>query len=235
MKALINSNGIRSWSETDRPREKMLLKGRKSLTNAELLAIIIGTGTREKSAVDVAKLILKHCEFNLNNLAQMEIRDLMKIPGIGEAKAISIVGAFELSRRRRVADIPEKPKISTSYDIFQLMTPFLLDLKLEEFYAVFLNRANEVLKIHHVSTGGLSGTVADPRVIFAEGMAISACSMVLVHNHPSGNTNPSQADIKLTNRLREGGKMLDMPVLDHIIFTNSGYFSFADKGFMKDE
>lgn len=235
MKTGEQRNGILSWVEQDRPREKLLLKGKNVLSDAELLAILIGTGTKALTAVDIAKLILKKCDYNLNTLAQMTVKELLKIRGIGEAKAISIICALELSRRRSASELPSKPKMQSSYDVFQLLTPFLMDLMHEEFYAIFLNRANQVLKVHHVSKGGISGTVADPKVIFAEGLSYSASGIILVHNHPSGNLKPSQADIDLTKRMIRGGVMLDLPVLDHLIYSNSGYFSFADEGLMNYE
>lgn len=165
----------------------------------------------------------------------MTVKDLLNIRGIGEAKAISIICALELSRRRSASELPAKPKMQSSYDVFQLITPFLMDLMHEEFYAVFLNRANQVLKVHHVSKGGISGTVADPKIIFAEGLSHSASGIILVHNHPSGNLKPSKADIDLTKRMIRGGIMLDLPILDHLIYSNSGYFSFADEGLMNYE
>ncbi len=235
MKLDEKKNGILSWVEHDRPREKLLLKGKNVLSDAELLAILIGTGTKSLTAVDIAKLILKRCDYNLNVLAQMTVKDLLNIRGIGEAKAISIICALELSRRRSASELPAKPKMQSSYDVFQLITPFLMDLMHEEFYAVFLNRANQVLKVHHVSKGGISGTVADPKIIFAEGLSHSASGIILVHNHPSGNLKPSKADIDLTKRMIRGGIMLDLPILDHLIYSNAGYFSFADEGLMNYE
>ena len=224
-----------SWREDERPREKFLQKGRHALTDAELLAILIGTGTRKITAVDLGKQILNNCDQNLNSLAQLSVKELIRIPGIGEAKAITIACALELSRRRNASELPSKPKMQSSNDVFQLLTPYLMDLKHEEFYALFLNRANQVLKIHHVSKGGISGTVADPKIIFSEGLSHSASGVILVHNHPSGNLKPSQADIDLTRRMIRGGLMLDLPVLDHLIYSNSGYFSFADEGMMSYE
>lgn len=207
----------------------------KSLSDAELLAILLSTGTRNQSALDLAIKVLKNCNQNLNLLAQMEINDLLKIEGIGRAKAITIISALELSRRRKVSAIPEKAKMQSSQDVYDIISPFLLDLKHEEFYAILLNRANQVIKIHHVSKGGISGTVADPKIIFAEGLARSASGLILVHNHPSGNLKPSNADISLTKKMVKGGQLLDLPVLDHLIFSNAGYYSFADEGMMHYE
>lgn len=235
MKKSNGSISISSWALKDRPREKLISDGKKSLSDAELIAILIGSGTRSLSAVDLAKIILSKCEHDLNNLAQLELNHLLKIPGVGPAKAISIISALELGRRRKASSLSDKPKIQTSYDVFQIVTPHLMDLKHEEFYALLLNRANQVLKIHHVSKGGISGTVADPKVIFAEGLSHAASGIILVHNHPSGNLKPSHADIELTKKMIRGGIMLDLPILDHIIYSNSGYFSFADEGLMTYE
>ena len=223
---------IQRWAEEDRPREKLLLKGKSVLSEAELIAILIGSGTRSVSAVDVAKQILAGSNNNLNELARCSVNDLQKIKGIGEAKAISIVSALELGRRRKDEDYTGKIKISCSNDIFQVMKPDLLDLKTEEFWVVLLNRANKILRRRRISTGGISGTVADPKIIFKAAMDEYASSLVLVHNHPSGNLKPSQADLNLTRKLKNAGALLEIPVLDHIIFSDQGYLSFADEGLL---
>ena len=227
-----NGFGIQRWAEEDRPREKLLLKGKSVLSDAELIAILIGSGTRSVSAVDVAKQILSGSNNNLNELARRTVNDLKKIKGIGEAKAISIVSALELGRRRKDEDYTDKIKISCSNDIFQVMKPDLLDLKTEEFWVVLLNRANKILRRRRISTGGISGTVADPKIIFKAAMDEYASSLVLVHNHPSGNLKPSQADLNLTRKLKNAGDLLEIPVLDHIIFGDEGYLSFADEGLL---
>lgn len=227
-----NGFGIQRWAEEDRPREKLLLKGKSVLSDAELIAILIGSGTRSVSAVDVAKQILSGSNNNLNELARRTVNDLKKIKGIGEAKAISIVSALELGRRRKDEDYTDKIKISCSNDIFQVMKPDLLDLKTEEFWVVLLNRANKILRRRRISTGGISGTVADPKIIFKAAMDEYASSLVLVHNHPSGNLKPSQADLNLTRKLKNAGDLLEIPVLDHIIFSDQGYLSFADEGLL---
>lgn len=224
--------GILSWAEEDRPREKLLLKGRASLSDAELIAILIGSGTRDKSAVDVGKIILHSVNHNLHELAKLSVADLKKFEGIGEAKALSIVSALELGRRRKASEPAKQEKILSSEDVYRIMQPYLLDQPLEQFWIVLLNRANVVIRTHCISQGGVSGTVADPKPIFKEALEKLASSIVLVHNHPSGNLSPSEADRHLTRKLKEAGKHLDLPVLDHIIFTNHGYYSFADQGIL---
>lgn len=223
---------IKSWAEEDRPREKLLLKGKASLSEAELIAILIGSGTPLMSAVDLSKHILNHVDNNLNALAKLTVKDLTKFKGIGEAKAISIVAALELGRRRKETEPSKRIKITSSSDVHILMKAHLLDLSHEEFWVVMLNRANQVIKKQLISSGGVSGTVADPKIIFKMALDELASSIILCHNHPSGNLKPSQADINLTKKLKEAGKMLEIPVLDHIIFTNESYFSFADESMM---
>ncbi|PRY86719.1 RadC family protein [Mongoliibacter ruber] len=218
-------------SEEDRPREKLLLKGKSSLSDAELIAILIGSGTKQLSAVDLAKHILSKVNYNLAELARMSIADLQKFKGIGEAKAISIVAAMELGRRRKlITEQPKKVKINSSADVWHFMKPDLLDESVEHFYILLLNRNNQVIKKQLISSGGTSGTVADPKIIFKHALDNLACSIVLVHNHPSGNLKPSEQDRRLTNRLKEAGKNLEVPVIDHVIFTDLAYFSFADEG-----
>lgn len=224
--------GIKSWAEEDRPREKLMLKGKAALSDAELIAILIGSGTTSLSAVDVAKALLKAANNNLNELARFGLKDLMKLPGIGEARAVTIMSALELGRRRKGADIIKKMQITSSQDAYQCIMPELLDLSHEEFWLILLNRANMVLKKESISKGGISGTVADPKLIFKAALDNKASSIILVHNHPSGNLKPSEADKKLTKKVFEGGKMLDLPILDHLIFTDNGYFSFADEGLL---
>ena len=223
---------ILSWAEEDRPREKLLIKGKSALSDAELIAILIGSGTRSISAVDVAKKILSEADNNLNKLAKFSVKDLQKIKGIGEAKAIAIVSALELGRRRKESEFSQKVKITCSNDIYQLMKPDLLDLPKEEFWIILLNRANYLIKKEQISSGGISGTVADPKIIFKAALDQYASSIVLVHNHPSGNLKPSKADIDLTNKMKTAGKLLEIPVLDHIIFGDEGYLSFADEGML---
>lgn len=223
---------ILSWAEEDRPREKLLLKGKAALSDAELIAILIGSGTRELSAVDLSKVILQKAANNLNELAKLSIKDLMKVKGIGEAKAISIIAALELGRRRKESEVVRRPRISSSRDAYEQIQPYLLDLPHEEFWLLLLNRANEVIKPVQVSQGGVSGTVADPKIIFKFAIENLSSAIILVHNHPSGNLKPSEADKELTRRLSSAGKLLEIPVLDHLIFTDGGYLSFADEGIL---
>jgi DNA repair protein RadC len=223
---------ILSWAEEDRPREKLLLKGKAALSDAELIAILIGSGTRELSAVDLSKVILQKAVNNLNELAKLSIKDLMKVKGIGEAKAISIIAALELGRRRKESEIVRRARISSSRDAYEQIQPYLLDLPHEEFWLLLLNRANEVIKPVQVSQGGVSGTVADPKIIFKFAIENLSSAIILVHNHPSGNLKPSEADKELTRRLSNAGKLLEIPVLDHLIFTDGGYLSFADEGML---
>ena len=208
------------------------MKGRSTLSDAELLAILLGTGTKALSAVDLAKQILQQADQNLNNLARLSVKDLIKIKGIGEAKAISIVSALELGRRRKESVSPGRPRITNSIDVVEIMKQDLIDLNHEEFWIIILNRANYVLRKNKISSGGISGTVADPKLIFKSALDHSGSSIILVHNHPSGNLQPSQADITLTKTLKEAGKFLEIPVLDHIIVSDNSYFSFADEGMM---
>jgi DNA repair protein RadC len=223
---------ILSWAEEDRPREKLLLKGKAALTDAELVAILIGSGTRDLSAVDLSKIILQKANNNLNELAKLSIKDLIKIKGIGEAKAISIAAALELGRRRKESEVVRRPRISSSRDAYEQIQPYLLDLPHEEFWLLLLNRANEVIRPVQVSQGGVSGTVADPKIIFKLAIECLASAIILIHNHPSGNLKPSEADKDLTRRLASAGKLLEIPILDHLIFTDTSYLSFADEGLM---
>lgn len=223
---------IKSWSPEDRPREKLILKGKAVLSDAELVAILLGSGTTTLSAVDLAKIVLQSANNNLHELARLTVKDLIKIKGIGEAKAITIVAALELGRRRKDQEVDEKPKISSSKDAYQVIKADLLDIPHEEFWVLILNRANRVIKKHQISQGGVAGTVADPKIIYKSALDSLASGIILAHNHPSGNLTPSQADIDLTKKLREAGKMLEIQVLDHIIVAGQKYFSFADEGML---
>jgi DNA repair protein RadC len=223
---------IKRWAAEDRPREKLLLKGKAALTDAELIAILLGTGTAAMSAVDVAKTILEAVGNDLNELARLTVKDLMKIKGVGEAKAITIVSALELGRRRKDLLGEEKPKISGSKDIYDLLKADLLDIPHEAFWIVLLNRANRVIKKHQISQGGVAGTVADPKIIFKIALEELASGVILAHNHPSGNLTASQSDIDLTRKLKESGKLLEIQILDHIIVAGKKYMSFADEGLL---
>ncbi len=225
-----NKTSIKQWAEEDRPREKLLLKGKSVLSEAELIGILIGSGTRTLTAVDLAKQILHSVNNNLNQLAKLSVNDLKKFKGIGEAKAINIVSALELGRRRKEADQPKVIKITSSKLAYEIMRPYLQDIPHEEFWILLLNRANQLLKPVAISHGGVSGTVADPKIIFKTALDALASSIILVHNHPSGNLKPSQTDLNLTKKLKEAGRVLEIPVLDHLIYTDSGYFSMADEG-----
>ncbi|HSZ25726.1 MAG TPA: DNA repair protein RadC [Cytophagaceae bacterium] len=221
---------IKRWAEEDRPREKLILKGKAVLSEAELIAILIGSGNMEMSAVELSRMLLKEVNNDLSELAKLSVQELKKFKGIGEAKAVSIISALELGKRRRMLDLPKKEMIASSKDIYDMMKPFLLDLMHEEFWVILLNRANGVIKKSSISIGGVSGTIADPKLVFKAALENLASAVILVHNHPSGNTNPSEADVKLTKKMVEAGKLLDIAVLDHLIFTDSSYFSFADEG-----
>jgi DNA repair protein RadC len=226
------SGNIQSWAEEDRPREKLMLKGKAALSEAELIAILINSGTVDLTAVDVSKIILKSVGNNLNDLAKLSIKDLSKFKGIGEAKAITIIAALELGRRRKEQDRPLRARITCSRDAYNEMIPHLIDKPHEEFWILLMNRANEILRPVQISAGGVSGTVADPKIIFKQAIEHLASSMILLHNHPSGNLTPSQADKDLTRKLKDAGKLLDIPVLDHLIFTDKAYYSFADEGIL---
>ncbi len=220
---------IKQWAEEDRPREKLLLKGKAALSNAELLGILIGSGTKEYTAVDLAKMILDQYEHDLHKIAKLSVQDLTRFKGIGEARAITIVSALELGRRRK-AGRQEARKITSSADVYELMRPELTDLAREEFWLVLLNKGNKVIKKQPVSQGGVSGTMADPKLIFNHALNHLASSIILVHNHPSGNHKPSHQDDRLTRDLVAAGKLLQIAILDHIIFTDNSYFSYADDG-----
>jgi DNA repair protein RadC len=223
---------IKNWSPEDRPREKLLLKGTSALSDAELIAILLGTGTSTLSAVDVGKKLLQGVDHNLHDLAMLGVRDLMKVKGIGEAKAISIVAALELGRRRREVDSDEKIKIRSSKDAYEVIRPNLIDLTHEVFWVILVNRANRVMKTQKISQGGVAGTVADPKIIFKSALEELASGIIIAHNHPSGNLTASQADIDLTKKLKEGGRLLEIQVLDHLIVAGQKYFSFADEGLL---
>lgn len=221
---------IKNWSPEDRPREKLLLKGKSALSDAELIAILLGTGTTTLSAVEVAKKILQVTDHDLHALASLSVKELTKVKGIGEAKAITIVAAMELGRRRKDLDVLEKPKITGSKDVYELLKGDLMDIPHEEFWIILLNRANRVIRKAQISQGGVAGTVADPKIIFKTALEDLASGIILAHNHPSGNLTASQADIELTKKLKGGAKLLEMQVLDHIIVGGQNYFSFADEG-----
>jgi DNA repair protein RadC len=223
---------IKQWAKDDRPREKLLFNGAATLSDSELLAILIHNGSREKTAVDLAKDILKLSKDNLSELGKLSVKDLMKVKGIGEAKAISIAAALELGRRRQTTGTLQKKIITTSNDIADYFIAKLKDYRHEVFAVVFLNRANKINHFEIVSEGGITGTVADPRIILKKALDEDAVSIILCHNHPSGSLKPSRADEELTYKIKEAAKYFDIRVLDHMIVSDAGYFSFADEGLL---
>ncbi len=223
---------IKNLAEEDRPREKLILKGRSALSEAELIAILLGSGNKKQTAVELSQHLFNHCQNNLAVLARLSVKELQKFNGIGEAKAISIVAALELGRRRKESEPIRQKKIGSSTDVFELLHGDLADLPHEEFWIVLLKRNNEVIRKEMLSKGGISGTVVDIKIIFKRVLEETASGLILAHNHPSGNLRPSQEDIDLTEKLKEAGKSLDIPVLDHLIISDQSYFSFADKGIL---
>lgn len=223
---------IKEWAEEDRPREKMMKKGIHTLSNSELLAILFGTGTRNESAVELARGLLDSTGNNLNNLARMSIKDICKIKGIGEAKAISVLTALELGKRRAGEQAFARKYIKTSRDAYEIISSRLCDLLYEEFWILLLNHSNAILEEVKISQGGITGTVTDVRIILKTAIDKMATSIILCHNHPSGALRPSDRDEHLTKKLVEAGKLLDITILDHLIVTNTDYFSFADQGMM---
>src|SRR5690554_4763655 len=228
-----NTNfSIKNWNEDDRPREKMLQKGRIALSDAELIAILIGSGSRNESAVALSQRILASANNNLSELGKRSIADLMQFKGIGEAKAITIVAAMELGRRRRGGEALERRKITSSNSVFEYFQPLIGELPHEEFWILYLNNSNKVIKSGQLSKGGITGTLVDVRLVFKEALQIGAVGIILAHNHPSGTLKPSHADIQLTKKLKIAGDGLDIKVLDHLIVTEKAYFSFADENML---
>lgn len=223
---------IKAWAEEDRPREKLQFNGPQFLTDAELLAILLGSGNRSESALSLSQRILIAMDNNLQTLGKKTIADLKQFKGIGEAKAITIIAAMELGRRRQLLNIKDRPQIKGSKEVYQVIAPILMDLHHEEFWIVLLNRANRVTGKVKISSGGVSGTVVDAKIVFRKALEERATSIILCHNHPSGNLRPSQADIDLTKKLKNAGQNLDIKVLDHLIISEIGYFSFADEGLL---
>ncbi len=230
MESYENHSTIRRWAESDRPREKLVLKGRHSLSDAELLAILIGSGTRNESAVDLAKTVLRRVQDNLAELSKQSLSDLTAVRGIGPARAVTILAALELGRRRNESDVLAREKISTSRDAYEIFRSTIGDRPYEEFWIILLNKANRVLKKCNISEGGISGTVVDPKKVFKISLDNHASSIILGHNHPSGVVTPSDADRRITKKLLDAGAMLEVTVLDHIIIGDGCYYSFADEG-----
>lgn len=226
---------IKAWAEEDRPREKLMLRGRQSLSDAELIAILLRSGTRRETAVDLARRILQGVGNDLNELAKLSPLQLMEHSGVGEAKALAIVAALEIGRRRLLTPIRDRPQVRNSRDAYRALAPLMADLLHEECWLLCLNRANRIMAREQISQGGTSGTVVDAKVIFQRAMQHRGCaSIVLAHNHPSGNRQPSPADLQLTRKLVQAGQTLDLLVLDHLIITQGAYFSFADEGLLED-
>jgi len=221
---------INQWAEDDRPREKFLLKGKSALSDSELLAILISSGSRNESAVQLCQRILALANNNLNQLGKLSVQQLMEFKGIGEAKAISIAAALELGRRRRNEEAVELDKITSSKAVFQIMQPIIGELLHEEFWVLYLNNSNKVIHKAQLSKGGMIGTVVDTRIVFKIALESNAISLILTHNHPSGKMLASESDKEITRKLKLAGKQMDISVLDHIIITESSYYSFADEG-----
>lgn len=219
---------IKFWKKDDRPREKLLLKGKGTLSDAELMAILIGSGNKEESAVALAKRILAASDNNLNYLGRLTANDLMKFKGIGEAKAINIIAALELGNRKRLEQAMKQAKINSSRSVFEIMQPVIGDLSHEEFWVLYLNNANKIRFKDRLSSGGITGTVVDVRLILKKALELNAVGLVICHNHPSGNLSPSMSDKQLTQKVKQAGKTLDIKLLDHLIITEKEYFSFAD-------
>lgn len=232
MNSYPNKRPINQWAEDDRPREKLVLKGKSSLSNAELIAILIGSGNSQQSAIELSQEILNEVNNNLIELSILDITELTAFKGIGQAKAISIIAALELGKRRLSSKVMAKKKITSSKDAYELFLPELIDRYDEQFRVLFLDRANQIIINKSIGIGGFAGTVADPKKIFKLALQYNASSMILGHNHPSSNTKPSDQDINLTKKICRAGNNLDILVLDHIIVGNDGYYSFADEGIL---
>ncbi|WP_449398233.1 RadC family protein [Chryseobacterium wanjuense] len=223
---------IKFLAEDDRPREKFLLKGKNSLSDSELLAIIMGSGSRDETAVELARRILTSVNNNWHQLSLLSIKDLMKFKGVGEVKAISIATALEIGRRRASQEIPEKPVISNSHNAYQIFRNHLSDLRTEEFWAVFLNQSNRVIHLAQLTQGGINQSIVDIRILFKTALDHYSTGIVIAHNHPSGNLKASREDIEITQKIKEAGKLLNIQLLDHLIITQNSYFSFSDDGLL---
>jgi len=227
-----NNLSIRNWALEDRPREKMLHKGIQSLSDSELLALLIGSGTRKASAVELARQVLRMAGNSLDKLGKYSVSDLKKLKGIGQARAISIMAALELGRRRRLSETPDEMKITGSADAYAMIGPVLSDLPHEEFWVLLLNRSNRVIEKLKISQGGITGTVTDIRMILKMALDNLATALILCHNHPSGNLQPSDADLSITRRIKESAALMDISLLDHLIIAGKSYFSLADENLM---
>ncbi|RNC83493.1 MAG: JAB domain-containing protein [Winogradskyella sp.] len=232
MSEISNSFSIKQWSQDDQPREKLRDKGKSILSDAELIAILIGSGSREESAVDLSKRILASANNNLNTLGKLSLKQLQSFKGIGEAKAITIAAALELGRRRRLEDAAKQEQITSSRDVYNIMQPLLGELHHEEFWILYLNNSNKVLHKQQLSKGSITGTLVDVRLVLKQALEVGAVAMILCHNHPSGTLRPSEADKNITQKLKVATQSLDMKVLDHLIITEQAYFSFADEALL---
>ena len=226
------NNSIKSWAEDDRPREKLLQKGKQALSDSELIAILIGSGSRNESAVELSKRILAASSNNLNQLGKLSISQLCQFKGIGSAKAVVITAALELGRRRRLEEALESRKISSSNSVYEIMQPIIGELGHEEFWILYLNNSNKVIEQYQISKGGITGTLVDVRLTLKKALELGAVSLILAHNHPSGNLRASEADKQLTQKLKNAAESLDIKILDHIIVTEKSYLSFADEGML---
>lgn len=229
------THSLKHWAEEDKPREKLLLKGKHTLSDTELIAILLRTGSKGLNVMDLAKLLLSIAGNDLNELGKWSVKELLRhksLKGLGQTKAITLVAALELGRRRQVAEAKQKKKITSSRDAYDILHPLMADLNEEEFRMLLLNQANKVIGNEIISLGGRAGTVADVRVIFRQALLSNAVGIIVAHNHPSGNLKPSQADVDLTRKLKQAGDIMDVKVLDHLIITDTGYYSFSDEGNM---
>ena len=232
MQEKLTSFSIKNWSDDDKPREKLVQKGKSVLSDAELIAILIGSGSRSESAVELSKRILASVNNNLNELGKLSIKQLMQFKGIGEAKAVTIAAALEMGRRRRGEDAPKVDRIGSSNDVFELLQPIIGELPHEEFWIVYLNNSNKVMQRTQLSKGGITGTLVDVRLAMKQALELGAVGLILAHNHPSGGLKPSVADKQITQKLKNAAEALDIKVLDHLIVTQREYFSFADENIL---
>jgi DNA repair protein RadC len=223
---------IKEWSSNDQPREKLLSKGAQILSDAELLAILLGSGTREISAVQLAREVLNISKNNLSELGKKSVTELLKLKGIGEAKAVTIVAALELGKRRNYSETPEKTAVTSSSEVYNFFRPMVSDLSHEEFWVLYLNRSNKIIDQYKLSQGGLAGTVIDVRLVLKRALELLASSIIVCHNHPSGNKRPSDNDKTITHKLKIACEQLDIKLLDHLIIADNSYFSFADEGIL---
>lgn len=229
---LLTTGSIKYWSEDDRPREKLMNKGRQSLSNAELLGILIGSGLKGQSAVDVGKVLLQKVDNDLHKLSKLTIEEICEVKGLGPARAVTMIAALELGRRRKSQEVAVQPKINSSKLAYDYLSSVFMDLDHEEFWIVYLSNANRIIQKKRLSTGGLTGTVVDIRLLFNEALQKKAAAIIVAHNHPSGQKKPSDNDIVLTKRIKEAGELLNIRLVDHLIYVEGSYYSFADEGML---